>query len=165
MEDLPIKAIVIGVSVFVTMAVLSALILYFNTARGVSDIVQKRADIAITYDSIVNEDKFEDNLTGVQVRSLITKYVGNSNVRINIVEIEGMTPEDYKKKDVNNEDINYKNVNNNSNWVKTQNGAKIIKESKLDIINPIWNCKVDKVKNTDTITLNIRLDVEKQGEI
>ena len=165
MEDLPIKAIVIGVSVFVTKAVLSALILYFNTARGVSDIVQKRADIAITYDSIVNEDKFEDNLTGVQVRSLITKYVGNSNVRINIVEIEGMTPEDYKKKDVNNEDINYKNVNNNSNWVKTQNGAKIIKESKLDIINPIWNCKVDKVKNTDTITLNIRLDVEKQGEI
>ena len=94
MEDLPIKAIVIGVSVFVTMAVLSAILIYFNTAKGVSDIVSKRIDIADLYDSIMNEDKFETTLTGVEIRSLITKYVGNSNVRINIKEIGGQAPAD-----------------------------------------------------------------------
>lgn len=157
MEDLPIKAIIIGVSVFVTMAVLSAILLYFNTARGIADQVNERTDIASSYDSIMNEDNFETTLTGVEVRSLITKYVGNSNVIINIVSISEQNPEIYKEKDVNKEKINYNNINNNSSWVK--NG--IIKESALDIINPVWDCKVEKVKNGERITLKISLDVEK----
>lgn len=151
MEDLPVKAIVIGVSVFVTMAVLSAILMYFNTARGIADTVSNRTDIADSYDSIMNSDNFEDYLTGVEVRSLITKYVGSSEVKINIIEISGMK--------TNSGD--FSNVNNNSKWLKTESYAKIIRESVLDIINPVWNCKVEKVKNGDNITLNIRLDVEK----
>lgn len=165
MEDLSIKAIFIGVSVFVTMTVFSAIILYFNTAKGAADIVSQRTDIAASYDSIMNEDNFEDYLTGIEVRSLINKYIGNSNVRIDIIKISGLNPEAYKVKGVDEIKIDYNNINNNHTWVITQNNAKIIKESKLDIINPVWNCKVEKEKNGDRTTLNISLDVEKSGEV
>lgn len=146
MEDLPVKAIVIGVSLFVTMTVLSAILMYFNTAREIADHASNRTDIAYSYDNIVNEERFEDYLTGVDVRSLITKYMGSTDVTINIIEISG-------------EEVNHRNVNNT--WLKKEAYSNIIRESKLDLINPVWNCKVDKVKNKDKITLNIRLDVEK----
>lgn len=154
MEDLPIKAIVIGVSAFVTMAVLSAILLYFNTAKEIAYEVQDRTDIADIYDRVMNEDNFETMLTGVEIRSLIIKYVGNENINISIVEISGQNPNDYKQGE-------YRNINNSASWVNTINDVKIIKESKLDIINPIWKCKVDKVKEQDKITLNLKLNVEK----
>ena len=159
MEDLSIKAIFIGVSVFVTMTVLTIIIIYYNTAKGVADVVSRRTDIASSYDIIMNADNFEDELTGVDVRSLITKYVGNDDVKINIVEINGEEPSMYKK------NVNYNNVNNNSTWTINSNGARIVRESKLDIINPTWNCRVEKVQNREKITLNIYLNVEKSGEI
>ena len=146
MEDLPVKAIIIGVSVFVTMTVLSAILMYFNTAREIADNVSDRTDIADSYDNIVNEERFEDYLTGVEVRSLITKYMCSPDVKINITKISG-------------KEVYYENVNNN--WIKKESYSNIIKESKLDLINPVWNCKVDKVKNGDKITLKISLDVEK----
>ena len=34
------------------------------------------------------------------------------------------------------------------------------KKDKLNLINPVWNCKVDKVENQGKITLNISLNVE-----
>ena len=160
MEDLPVKAIVIGVSVFVTMAVLSAVMLYYNTARTVADTISARVDIADTYDAIMNDETFEDTLTGVEVRSLITKYAGKENVVINILSISGQ--------DVEEENM-YNNVNNNSFWYKNVNNrytadAKLISEAMLDLINPVWKCTAEKVENGDRVTINIHLDVDINSE-
>jgi len=147
MEDLPVKAIVIGVSVFVTMAVISALMIYFNTARGVADVVNKRINIAETYDSIMNADVFTDTLTGVEIRSLINKYAGSDLVRINIVSISGEEVTGYNK------------INNT--W---RRNTGLISEQKLDLINPVWSCKVVKVQNNNKTTLNLRLNVDNAEE-
>ena len=147
MEDFSIRAIVIGVSLFVTMLTLSAIIIYFNTARGIADEVNKRTDIASSYDYIMNSDDFTDTLTGVEVCSLINRYAGNKDVIINIVKIGNDEVEDY--------------MNINNTWLKTLNErSKIIREDKLNLINPVWDCRVDKVENQGKITLNISLNVE-----
>ena len=142
MEDGAVKAIVIGVSIFVTMAVVSALMIYFNTAKGVADAVNLRTDIAEVYDKVMNNDINSDILTGVEVRSLINKYVGNSSVRINIQSISG-------------ENEAHSNINNS--WCGT-NG--VIKEQYLDLINPVWNCKVTKNVSGTNVTLLLDLDVD-----
>ena len=151
MEDLPVKAIVIGVSVFVTMAVVSALMIYFNTARGVADAVNKRTNIAEVYDNIMNDDVFIDTLTGVEIRSLITKYAdyeNSDNIFINIVSISG-------------EDVTGSYNNIDKLWCR-ENG--LISEQELDLINPVWKCTVEKVQNDDTVTLKLSLNVENQGD-
>ena len=143
MEDFSIKAIVIGVSLFVTMLTLSAILIYFNTARSIADEVNKRTDIANTYDYIMNSDEFSDELSGVEVRSLINKYIESNNVIIDIVIGE----------------TEYNNVNND--WLKKLNdNASIISEEKLDLINPVQNYDVNKVENQGITTLTIEQIVE-----
>ena len=147
MEDFSIRAIIIGVSLFVTMLTLSAILIYFNTARDIADEVSKRTDIAETYDYIMNSDDFSDELSGVEVRSLINKYAGSDKVTINIISISGKPTGDYE------------NINNT--WLKKINDkASLISEEKLNLINPVWNCTVDKVENPGHTTLKINLDVE-----
>ena len=143
MEDYAVRAVIIGVSLFVTMITLSAVLMYFNTARSIADEVNKRTDIAQTFDEIVNGDKFEMDLTGVQIRSLINKYAGSEDVEINILTISGETVEDY--------------MNINHSWL--DQNTNLISEAKMSIIDPAWTNHVDKVHNFGKITLNIRLDV------
>ena len=154
MEDYSVRAIVIGVSLFITMMTVTATVLYFNTARELADQVNKRTDIATSFDSIMNSENFEQNLTGVQVRSLINKYVGNDSVKINIIEISGVETNSYKN--INNEYIE------NDGWlVKINDKSSIISEEKLNLIEPTWTCTVNKVENSGIVKLNIKLNVEK----
>lgn len=153
MEDYSIKAIVIGVSLFITMMTITVIIMYFDTARGLADEVNKRTDIATSFDAIMNSENFEQNLTGVEVRSLINKYAGNDKVQINIVEISNVATSAY----VN---INNKYVGSNGWLVKLNSKSNIISEEKLNIIEPIWKCKVNKVENSGIVELNIKLNVK-----
>ena len=137
MEEAPVRAIVIGVSLFITMITFSAILIYYNTALQVSNTVNKRTDIASEFDYIVNSDNFETTLSGVEVRSLIRKYAKSERVTINIVKIG-------------------KDATNN-NWVDKDTG--ILKETKLDLINPSWTNSVEKVEKNNRITLNISLNV------
>lgn len=153
MEDAGIKALIIGVSLFVTMLTLSAIILYFNTATSVSKKVSDRVDIAASYDYIMNSENFSDTLTGVEVRSLINKYANVENVVINIEQVDGS--EVKKHNNVNNLDVDH------GGWIiKLNEKSYIISEEKLNIINPIWNCRVDKVENLNETILTIRLNVK-----
>ena len=144
MEEAPVRAMVIGVSLFITMITFSALFIYYNTAVQVADVVNKRTDIASEFDYIVNSDNFETTLSGVEVRSLIRKYAKSERVTINIVKIG---------KDATNN--KYDNVNNT--WVDKDTG--ILKETKLDLINPSWTNSVEKVEKGNLIILNISLNV------
>jgi len=147
MEDFSIRAIVIGVSLFVTMLTLTAILMYFNTARGIADEVNKRTDIASSYDYIMNSNALEDELTGVEVRSLISKYASSDSVTINI----NLVVDDNKTE--------YKNVNNT--WIREINeNSHLISEKELDKINPASRYTVDKVENQGITTLNINLIVE-----
>ena len=149
MEDFSIRAIVIGVSLFVTMLTLTAILLYFNTARQAADVVSKRDDIATSYDRIMNNEVFEDTLSGVDVRSLINKYAESEDVQINIVKIA-------------DKNVSYENINNN--WLVTIENddgepTKIINAKHMDLIDPVWTNYAEKVENEGKIIINLSLNV------
>ncbi len=153
MEDFSVRAIVIGVSLFVTMMTLSAIIIYFNTAKGIADEVNKRTDIASSFDNIVNSEDFSDELSGVEVRSLINKYAGVANVKINIILVNGT-------KTTRHDNINNKDISEEGWLIQTNNYTSIISEEKLNIINPVSNYAVNKVEKLNEKTLEIRLNVK-----
>ena len=150
MEDFSIRAIVIGVSVFVTMLTLTAILLYFNTARQAVDVVNKREDVASSFERIMNTETYEVDLSGVETRALINKYAEDETVEINIIKIG------------DKEVSGYNNINNS--WLITINDStdipkRIISEVNLDIIDPVWTNHVDKVENGGKIILNLSLNV------
>ncbi len=147
MEDFSIRAIVIGVSLFVTMLTLTAILMYFNTARSIADEVNKRTDIASSYDYIMNADVVDDELTGVEVRSLIHKYASSDRVTINITIVNNGVKKEYR--DINN------------SWLKKINdNAYLISEVELDKINTASKYNVNKVENQGRTILNINSIVE-----
>lgn len=144
MEDNSIRAILIGVAVFIAAITISVIVFYFSTAKKVADNVSSRIDIAEEFDAIVNSDIDEDNLTGVDIRSLIKKYAGSDEVIINILTIKG----------------EIRHIDNVNNIWKIDENTNIISEEKLDIINPVWKCSVDKVEEDDKIIIEVHLNVK-----
>ena len=125
MEDISTRAIFIGVSLFITIFTLSAIVLYFNTARQAADIVSKRTDIASKYDLVVNNNEFEGELTGVEVRALLTRFVGEDRINITLKFNDSAKTE----------------VQVDRSWI---NEIGVINEAKLDIIEPVAKFKVEK---------------------
>ena len=153
MEDFSVKAIVIGVSIFIIIFTLSAIILYYNAAKSAITSLASNEDVASAYDRIMNEENFEDTLTGVEVKSLINKYAGDTSVEINIVSISGRKVSSSK----------YKNINNLWVVITTSDAkkvyTKIISKEKLDLINPVWNNRVEKTYSGEKVILNLNLNV------
>ena len=143
MGDFSVRATIIGVSLFITMITFTAVFMYFNSARSIADEVNKRIDIAATFDYIMNPEITEAYLTGVEVRSLITKYANNKEVTINILKISG-------------ENVTGMNNINNA-WL--YGASKLLRDDKMHIINPIWKNRVTKEETRHGITLNLELDV------
>ena len=149
-EDFSVKALFIGVSVAITMLVLSLIMTYFTTATKLADAANRRMDIPDTYDAIMkSKNLFEDKLTGTEVRSLIRKYANDKYVTVNIVSV--------------NDDPEGEGVENAVNRTWYDSSVGIIKETKLCLINPSWLNKVEKFESgkytTLKVYLNYRLDV------
>ena len=130
MEDISVKAIIIGVSLFITIVTLSVIVLYFNTARQAADAVNQRMDIARVYDEVINREKFEGELFGVDVRSLINHYASDRKVIIQY-DIDGNGVADL--------------TNINKDWLNAETG--VISESMLNSINPVSKYMITKNYN------------------
>jgi len=144
MEDNSIRAILIGVAVFIAAITISVIVFYFSTAKKVADNVSSRVDIAESFDITTNSNIDEDNLTGVDIRSLIKKYAGSDEVTINILTIKG---EIHK-------------IDNVNNLWKIDENTNIISEEKLDIIDPTMKCSVDKEEKDGKIIIKVHLNVQ-----
>ncbi len=119
MEEWSVRIIFISVSVFIIMGVISAMTIYYGKAIDVAEQVGHRTDIASEYDEIMKkEDLDATTLTGVDVRSLITKYITDDSVS-----------------------IRFNGTTLGGSWRYSTGN---IKEEMLDKINPIWNYTVTK---------------------
>lgn len=144
MNDYTMKAILYAVSLFVTMVTLTLLITYYNTSKLISDAANNRTDIAGMMEEIVSgQEVFNEELSGTEIRSLIRKYAGDEKVEINIISISGLGV------------VDYDNVNNL--WFDEND--RMIKESMLSIVNPVWNNKVEKTTSGEKVILTVELDV------
>ncbi|MBR6688472.1 MAG: hypothetical protein IKL68_00445 [Clostridia bacterium] len=144
-EDFGIKAMFIGLSVFVAMLVLTLLVNYYNVAKGISKQAQLKMDIPETFDAIVkNHNQVEDKISGAELQSLIRKYAYDDTVTINIVSVS------------NDDSPEKKQYHINKTWFDSSLG--IVKETMLSTINPSWVILVEKEISGTHTTLNVHLD-------
>lgn len=135
MEDISIRAIVIGVSLFVTMITLTAIISFYNVSVLTAQGLHKRANIAEEYDYIMKSDVVTDDITGIELRNLINKYAKNDKVNIDLTMSESKR---------------YNNINNT--WI---NKIENISEAKLNMINSSDKYSVSKTTSSGTTRLTV----------
>ncbi len=146
-EDFGVKAILIALSVFVIMLVLTLIINYYNVAKGLANQAQLKMDIPESFDSIVKkQNQIEDKISGAELQSLIRKYADDNDVTINIVSVSNDDSDDKKQWAINRSSV----------WYDRSLG--IMKETMLSTINPSWVVLVEKEESGNKITLNVHLD-------
>lgn len=91
-ESAPIRAIVIGVSVLLAIATISAVLMYYNTAKQMASNVGRGQDFAENYEQSIQDilEKGTYNvsgteyITGADVKNLLNYFYNDENVRISI---------------------------------------------------------------------------------
>lgn len=88
-EENAIRAIIIGVSLFVFVMILSVIVFYYNTAIRTTDILKYQADYGTVYERNLQTLKDEDiKISGAEVKNIIRKIVedyNDINITINSV--------------------------------------------------------------------------------
>lgn len=95
MDEIVTKALIIGVSIFVTLIIVTVLIFEFT---HIKDLYRVTAESQIKFEDRLDEfDKYRDSsnyFNGLDVRNTIEKYRQDKSVQVCIKEGEAITCED-----------------------------------------------------------------------
>ena len=94
-ESTPIRAIVIGVSVLLAIGTISAVLMYYNTAKQMASNVGRGQDFASNYEQSIQDILLKgsytvagDNyITGTDVKNVLNYFYNNENVEIIVQNI------------------------------------------------------------------------------
>ncbi len=107
MDEIAVKAVVIGVSIFVTLLIVTVVIFEFSEIK---QLYKQTAETNITFEGRLDEfDKYRDSNTefyGIDVQNTIDKYENDKSVDVCVSEncsdsIE-LTREEYSKPYISN---------------------------------------------------------------
>ena len=149
-ENNAIRAITIGVSTFIAMITISAVLMYYNTARATVQEIGTGTDISQNYSKYILEILLKpDNTTvsGTDVKNILNYFYLNERVNVNITKmtnlgsVSNLTLEESK---------NLLNVNNNKS-LYNKVFADIISTEKFKIQVEYYDTNNTEAK---TITLS-----------
>lgn len=105
-ESAPIRAIVIGVSVLLAIATISAVLMYYNTAKQMASNVGRGQDFAENYEQSIQDILTKGSynvagtnyITGADVKNLLNYFYNDENVIIKVNNIQYISSyaDDYK---------------------------------------------------------------------
>ena len=129
-ESAPIRAIVIGVSTLLAVATISAVLMYYNSAKQLASNVGRGQDFAANYEQSIQDllvsgtENVTGNsyITGADVKNLINYFYDKDDVEVNIrvmrvinvyEENKSKAAATYSKFNINHDEASYKYVMNN----------------------------------------------------
>lgn len=94
-ESTPIRAIVIGVSVLIGIATISAVLMYYNTAKQMASNVGRGQDFASNYEQNIKDILLKGSytvsgnnyITGTDVKNLLNYFYNDESVEITVQNI------------------------------------------------------------------------------
>lgn len=95
-ESAPIRAIVIGVSTLLAVATISAVLMYYNTAKQMASNVGRGQDFAANYEQSIQDIltagtynvSGNNYITGADVKNLLNYFYDNEEVQIKVNDIK-----------------------------------------------------------------------------
>lgn len=145
-ESAPIRAIVIGVSTLLAVATISAVLMYYNTAKQMASNVGRGQDFAANYEQSIQDiltagtyNVSGDNyITGADVKNLLNYFSNSETMKIKVYnfkvidEYKNYTPivsdvsEGYDNANLENYKNAMKNISDNQRFIiESKNDKKI----------------------------------------
>ena len=89
-ESAPIRAIVIGVSTLLAVATISAVLMYYNTAKQMASNVGRGQDFAANYEQSIQDILTAGTyyITGSDVKNLLSYFYNSETVRIDVINFK-----------------------------------------------------------------------------
>lgn len=95
-ESAPIRAIVIGVSTLLAVATISAVLMYYNTAKQMASNVGRGQDFATNYEQSIQDIltagtynvSGNNYITGADVKSLLNYFSNSETMKIKVYNIK-----------------------------------------------------------------------------
>lgn len=90
-ESNAIRAITIGVSTFIAIMTISAVMLYYTSAKEAVNAIGTGTDVAQNYSDYVRNLLLKDTITGAEFKNILNYYYMNDRVQVNFSnEMTGM---------------------------------------------------------------------------
>ena len=94
-ESAPIRAIVIGASLLIAIATISAVLMYYNTARQMASNVGRGQDFAANYEKGIQDILMRGSytvsgnnyITGTDVKNLLNYFYNDDTVNISVENV------------------------------------------------------------------------------
>jgi len=108
-DDVLIRFVTIGASIFITLATVTAVMMYYNTAKMSVAGVGTGNNVEKNYREDIKEILYSSEATGAQVKNILQYFTGNREVNITIDRYFGfdLTPSLYVIPVLSNSNINF----------------------------------------------------------
>ena len=113
MENVSIRAITIGVAVFISIATISAVLTYYNSAKDMVRQVGSGTDFLAEYEQGMRETLSKSFVDGIEVKNIINYFSYKNDVTVKL-ENCSLFEENNTATDYNKESINVSNSNRNN---------------------------------------------------
>lgn len=151
-ESAPMRAIMIGASVFVTIATITGVLAYYSSAKDLVNVIGTGTDIGAEYANYVENIllKTEDNveISGTDVINLLNYFYMDEKAKIDVTYIrQDHSFEEYTNVDTSDKQTVIKSYNTNLDE-KLYNQA-------INLIVPTQKFTMKKSTNNDVLVVEI----------
>lgn len=147
-EDSAVRAITIGASIFITLATISLVLMYYNTAKSSVQKIGTGVNVEESYRNDIEETLSKPTMSGTEFKNLVNYFYKRTDVNITITTFR-VFKNDGTIETLNNTSGTYTNINNPSSGAQQAAFDNIIKN-----IVPNQLLRLEKTGNNFVLQVN-----------
>ena len=156
-ESAPIRAIVIGVSTLLAVATISAVLMYYNTAKQMASNVGRGQDFATNYEQSIQDILMAGTynvsgtnyITGSDVKNLLSYFYNSETVRIDVINFKKIGSYESYLPQLSRTNLGYTEANS----TKYELAMKEIMDNQKFTIKIEENVSIGRNKKGNSITI------------
>jgi len=117
-DDILVRAVTIGASVFITLATVTAVMMYYNTAKIAVTNVGSGTNIEEKYRQDIKNTLYNEVATGAEVRNILQYFSENYEVNISISSYYAYDASGAKKVIIDPGEVNRINHSKNNTYIQ-----------------------------------------------
>lgn len=117
-DDVLVRAITIGASVFITLATVTAVLMYYNTARAGVRSLGTGTNIEENYREDIKTVLYNSVVTGSDIKNILQYFCDNIDVNIIMPSYYAFSGNSYQKINVPAAEANKVNASTNSSYTQ-----------------------------------------------